>query len=118
MLNHINMNPQDNKHSSKLDKELQAKGAENCGESHYGGVDPFYENWDEAELSSHNNVIIELVEIPHSAALQGRGRICPGTPASSSAVQNTLKSRSETIPFADEDISESKRKDSRSTDMR
>lgn len=31
-----------------------------------GSADPFFEQWDEAELSSHNNVVIELVEIPHT----------------------------------------------------
>lgn len=134
MVNHINMNIGANNRNiidgdvnassshSKLEKKLQGrhkliKGraaghtggdeGENSSRRNTGGGDPFYENWDEAELSSHNNVIIELVEIPHCVLQKSEksssGKI-PGTPASTSInvhhEKNSSKS-SETIPFAD-----------------
>lgn len=106
---------------SKMEKELQGKhnimetgvvglvSASSVGGSdgacegensrNAGSVDPFYENWDEADLSSHNNVIIELVEIPH-CILQGQGsgktdvKKNPGTPVSSTVSVHHAKNSS------------------------
>ncbi|ODN05013.1 PDF receptor, partial [Orchesella cincta] len=102
MINHINTTLKKGdgggckQSASRLEMELQGKvnaketedGGRSIGKndtnSHSkGGIDPFFEQWDEAELSSHNNVIIELVEVPHSA-MQGNGRSHIGIAHSSS----------------------------------
>lgn len=141
MINHMNLNIRtDNKLTifggsgskgshSKMEKELQGKhniletgvggllaasnvgGSEGENNRNTGGVDPLYENWDEADLSSHNNVIIELVEIPH-CILQGRGsgktngKKNSGTPVSSTVSVHHAKNSSSNpssgnIPFMD-----------------
>ncbi len=106
---------------SKMEKELQGKhniveagvtgrvasssvggsdaACEGENNRNTGGVDPFYENWDEAELTSHNNVIIELVEIPN-CIMQGQGngktngKKNPGTPVSSTVSVHHAKNSS------------------------
>ncbi|CAL8138150.1 unnamed protein product [Orchesella dallaii] len=96
MINHINTLKKGEgggykQYGSRLDMELQGKV--NVKETEDGGrvrgrddtknhggrrMDPLFENWDEADLSSHNNVIIELVEVPHNIT-QVNGRSHMGT---------------------------------------
>jgi len=92
MKNHVNVTIKKGegagckKSATKLEMELPGKvneketddggpasGRDDTNSRSKGAIDPFFEHWDEADLSSHNNVIIELVEVPHNM-MQGNGR--------------------------------------------